>query len=243
MVLGIDVGSLYTKAVLFDGEIRDRLVLRTSFKPKQAIQRVRDHFHGYDRIAATGYGRELVAGSSLTITEITSFMHGTRFLQPTARTIIDIGGQDSKVIRLSGDRVDRFVMNDRCAAGTGHFVEKIAAALDLSMEEFGRLALRSESPEPIDSLCVVMAETEILSLVGDGKDLADIVYGVCDSLVRRVIGLGSQIGVQEPLFFCGGGALNLGLVRAMRRHFPDVVVPDDPQFIGAIGAAVAARRG
>lgn len=193
----------------------------------------------FDRIIATGYGRELVEGASHSITEITAFAKGTAFLDPTVRTIIDIGGQDSKVIKIHGGKVERFVMNDRCAAGTGNFVEKIAQALGLNLEEFSNLALKSERPEPIDSLCVVMAETEILSLVAEGKKLEDIILGVCDSLVRRIVGVGSQVGIEEPVLFCGGGALNPGLVKAMKRVIKNVTIPEYPQFVGAIGAAVS----
>ncbi len=239
MVLGLDVGSSYTKGVLFDGAIRQKAVLKTSFKPNQAIENARRQLTGYDRIVATGYGRELVTNAHKTITEITAFARGASFVEPSVRTIIDIGGQDSKIIKVKECRVDRFVMNDRCAAGTGNFIEKIAQALGLSLAEFGDLALKADRAETIDSLCVVMAETEILSLVGEGKPLEQIVAGVCDALVRRIDGIGSQIGIENPILYCGGAALNPGLVKSMKRIFRDIVIPADPQFIGAIGAALS----
>lgn len=238
MVLGIDVGSMYTKGVLYDGKVVEKVVLRTAFKPKQAISEVKRLLSGYDKIVATGYGRELVEGAYRIITEVSAFALGSTYFNPDIRTVIDIGGQDSKIIRVKNGKVTKFVMNDRCAAGTGNFIEKVAQSLNLSLDEFGELVLKSERPEIIDSLCVVMAETEILSLIQEGRRLEDIVFGVCDSLIRRIIGIAGQIGIEEPLLFCGGGALNPGLVKALKKYYPNTIVPSDPQFVGAIGAAM-----
>lgn len=242
MVLGLDVGSCYTKGVLFDDRIRKQYVIDTAYKPKRAIEEIKKQLKGFNKIAATGFGRNLVVEADHVITEISAFARGAFITNPAVRTIIDIGGQDSKIIKIREGRVDRFIMNDRCAAGTGNFVEKIALALDLTLDKFGTLALRSTNPEKIDSLCVVMAESEILSLTGEGKELRDIVAGVCDSLLRRIANLGAQIGIEEPILFCGGGALNPGLVQALKRLHHDVVVPENPQFIGALGAAVSAQQ-
>jgi (R)-2-hydroxyacyl-CoA dehydratese activating ATPase len=239
MILGLDVGSSYTKAVLFSGKIEKKLVIKTAFKPRQVIEQAKAQFSEYDKIVATGFGRELVTDADKIITEITAFGRGATFFNQSIRTVIDIGGQDSKIIKVIAGRVDRFVMNDRCAAGTGNFIEKIAQAMSLTLEEFGNLAVKSDRPETIDSLCVVMAESEILSLVGQGKRSEDIAAGVCDSLIRRIDGIGSQIGIEEPILFCGGGALNPGLVKSMRRILGNVIIPQDPQFIGAIGAALS----
>ena len=237
--MGIDIGSCYTKGVLFDGSIKNKIVIKTFFKPRQAIEEITSQLTGFDRIAATGYGRELVTDADVIITEITAFARGATYVNSSVNSIIDLGGQDSKIIKIRDGKVDRFIMNDRCAAGTGNFVEKIAQALGLRLEEFGNFALNSNKPEMIDSLCVVMAETEILSLVSEGKRLEDIVAGVCDALVRRITGLGAQIGIEEPILFCGGGALNPGLVKSMKRIFGDLIIPDIPQFIGALGAALS----
>lgn len=240
MVLGIDIGSCYTKGVLYDGTVIKTAVMKTLFKPRQAIEKIKADLTGYEKICSTGYGRELVDDADKKITEITAFARGALGFSDKVRTIIDIGGQDSKIIKIRNGRVDRFVMNDRCAAGTGNFVEKIAQSLGLSLEEFAAHAIRSQRPEPIDSLCVVMAETEILSLVSEGRPIEDIVAGVCDSLCRRLISIGSQIGIEAPVLFCGGGALNPGLIKAMQKLAGEVIVPENPQFIGAIGAASAA---
>lgn len=237
--MGIDIGSCYTKGVLFDGSIKNKIVIKTFFKPRQAIEEITSQLTGFDRIAATGYGRELVTDADVIITEITAFARGATYVNSSVNSIIDLGGQDSKIIKIRDGKVDRFIMNDRCAAGTGNFVEKIAQALGLRLEEFGNFALNSNKPEMIDSLCVVMAETEILSLVSEGKRIEDIVAGVCDALVRRITGLGAQIGIEEPILFCGGGALNPGLVKSMKRIFGALIIPDIPQFIGALGAALS----
>lgn len=239
MVLGLDVGSSYTKGVLFDAGVKKKLIIKTAFKPKQAIELVKSQLAGYDKIVATGFGRELVSEADKVITEILAFARGANYVFPQVRTIIDIGGQDSKIIKVIDSKIHRFVMNDRCAAGTGNFIEKIAQAMSLTLEEFGNLAVKSDRPEIIDSLCVVMAETEILSLVEQGKLIEDIAAGVCDSLVRRINGIGSQIGIEEPILFCGGCALNPGIVKSMKRVLGEVIIPEAPQFIGAIGAALS----
>ncbi|MEO0095278.1 MAG: acyl-CoA dehydratase activase [candidate division WOR-3 bacterium] len=240
MVLGIDIGSIYTKGILFDGGVVGKVVVKTAFKPRQAINEVKKVLSGYDKIVATGYGRDLVENAYKVVTEVTAFAAGSTYFNPKVKTIIDVGGQDSKVIKVKNGKVVRFVMNDRCAAGTGNFIEKIAQSLNLSLKEFGELALKSENPETIDSLCVVMAETEILSLVQENKKLEDIIFGVCDSLVRRINGIAGQMMIEEPIMFCGGGALNPGLVKALKRYYPDTTIPEDPQYVGAIGAALLA---
>ncbi|MEO0137241.1 MAG: acyl-CoA dehydratase activase [candidate division WOR-3 bacterium] len=238
MVLGLDVGSMYTKGVLFEGKIIKRMVIKTAFKPREAIDEVKNSLQGFDKIVATGYGRELVSDAYKIVTEVSAFARGAAYFNPEVKTVIDIGGQDSKIIKVKNGRVVKFVMNDRCAAGTGNFIEKIAQALNLSLEEFGTRALKSARPETIDSLCVVMAETEILSLVQEGKRLEDIIFGVCDAVIRRIDGIAATIGIEEPVLLCGGGALNPGLVRALKRYYPATIVPDEPQFVGAIGAAL-----
>jgi predicted CoA-substrate-specific enzyme activase len=239
MVLGLDIGSCYTKGVLHDTEIRKTCVVKTRFRPKQAIEEVKKQMPEFSRIVATGFGRNSVSDADTVITEITAFARGAHAVYPEVRTIIDIGGQDSKIIKVHQRKVERFVMNDRCAAGTGNFVEKIAQSLDLTLDEFGNLAQRSKNPHTIDSLCVVMAESEILSLAGERKRIDDIVAGVCDSLIRRIMNLGAQIVIEEPIMFCGGGALNSGLVQAFMRVPMHIMVPKMPQFVGALGAAVS----
>lgn len=238
MVLGLDIGSCYTKGALFDGVMIRKTVVRTALQPQRAIEQVLAELTDYSAIATTGYGRKLVVNADIVITEITAFARGVQFIDPSIRTIIDIGGQDSKIIKVRQGLVERFVMNDRCAAGTGNFIEKSAQSLNLSLEEFGRLAASSQRPLTIDSLCVVMAESEILSLATAGNKIDDIVAGVCDSLIRRIISISSQIGIEEPIFFCGGGALNPGLAISLRRRYGNVIIPDSAQYIGALGAAL-----
>ncbi len=242
MVLALDVGSRYTKGLLFDGRIVETAVVKTSLKPRKAIEEARDRLTGYHRVVATGYGRQLVENADLAVTEITAFARGALSVLPSARTVIDIGGEDSKVIKIADGRVERFVMNDRCAAGTGNLIERLASALDLTLDEFGSLASASSCPRMIDSLCVVMAETEVLSLIADGESTEDILAGVCDAVARRVVSFGEQVGIQSPVLLCGGGALNPGLVRATERLLGRVSVPDSPQFVGALGAAIRAAE-
>jgi len=238
MVLGLDIGSCYTKGALFDGVMVRKTVVRTALQPQQAIKQVLAELRDHTALATTGYGRKLIPTADVIITEITAFTRGAYFLDPSIRTIIDIGGQDSKIIKTKDGHIERFVMNDRCAAGTGNFIEKSAQSLSLTLDDFGTLARSSTNPLTIDSLCVVMAESEILSLATTGKKIEDIVAGVCDSLMRRIINIGSQIGIEEPILFCGGGALNPGLVVSLRRRYNNVIIPDSAQYIGALGAAL-----
>uniref|UniRef100_A0A7C3YT53 ATPase BadF/BadG/BcrA/BcrD type domain-containing protein n=1 Tax=candidate division WOR-3 bacterium TaxID=2052148 RepID=A0A7C3YT53_UNCW3 len=243
MVLGIDIGANYTKGVLISsGRIAGKAIVKTAFQPKRAIATIKEILTGYEKIVATGYGRELVTDADLTVTEITAFARGAYFLNPEVKTIIDIGGQDSKVIKVKGGKPERFVMNDRCAAGTGNFIEKIAQALNLSLKEFGNLAVASHQPALIDSLCVVMAETEILSLVAEGRRIEDITAGVCNAVMRRILGITGTIEVEPPILFAGGGALNPGLVKAAKQIFGEIIVPESPQFLGALGAALIGEK-
>ena len=170
---------------------------------------------------------------------------GVYRLFPDARTIVDIGGQDSKVVRLeTGGRVKSFAMNDRCAAGTGHFLQTMARALKLKVEGLGRLALASRNPVPVSSLCVVMAESEILSLVADEHPVPDIIAGTHYALARRVVNLASGGTISEPVVFCGGVARNEGMRVALADTLGvPVLVPEEPIIVAALGAALAKPMG
>lgn len=252
---GIDAGSRTIKVVLFDHAgstllgtgIADQGVEQSRLAEELYARTLRRA--GLDRrqvscVVATGYGRNRVAFANTTITEITCHARGVYHLKPDARTVIEIGGQDSKVIHLAdGGRVRDFAMNDRCAAGTGRFLEVVAGRLGVDLPGLSELSRRSRSPAVISSTCVVFAETEIIGLLAEGAAAADVAAGVQNSIATRLLSLiGRQI--DDPVCFTGGVALQAGMARALEETLgrPICVVPL-PQFTGALGAALLARGG
>lgn len=195
------------------------------------------------RIIATGYARNRISLAHSTVTEITCHAHGVRRLAPEAMTIVEIGGQDSKLLRLEENGMVRdFAMNDRCAAGTGRFLEVVAARLETRLDELGELASRSRNPAAISSTCVVFAETEIIGLLASGVAREDIVAGVQNAIAQRVAAMAGR-GLAEPIVFSGGVALVPGMREAMETALGvPVRVAPQPQITGALGAAVLAAK-
>jgi predicted CoA-substrate-specific enzyme activase len=220
----------------------------TGFKPRLAGETVFRHClkatglseKDVGHVTATGYGRHTVRFAQHVVTEISALARGTHHVFPDVHTVFDIGGQDSKALQLDDSgKVRHFVMNDRCAAGTGHFLQTIANALKVRIEDFGRLALESRNPVPISSLCVVMAESEVLSLVAEDRPIPDILAGLHFALARRVVNMLSG-EVREQVAFCGGVARNTGMQAALQDTLGhDLHVPEDPMMISALGAALA----
>ena len=251
---GIDAGSRSTKAVLFDPET-GRVVGRGLANQGMELERLAGEVleracqeAGVQRarlgpIVATGYGRKAVRFAHTTITEITCHAQGVYHLAPEAQTIIEIGGQDSKCITLEkGGRVRDFAMNDRCAAGSGRFLELVAERLEVDLGTLGALSLKASKPALISSMCVVFAETEIIGLLAEGVPPSDIAAGVQNAIAQRVLALAGR-SVPPPVFFTGGVALQPGMVRALETAFAcPVQVPPLPQFTGALGAAILAGR-
>ena len=249
---GIDAGSRTIKIVLMDarslsiiakgltdqGVAQDKLTLELFERLlKDSEIRKKD----VRRIVATGYGRNAVSITDTTITEITCHAVGVRRLVPDAMTVIDIGGEDSKLIRLDrSGKVRDFAMNDRCAAGTGRFLEVVARRLGVGIEQLGRMAAKSRSPAAISSMCVVFAETEIIGLLASGTSAEDIVAGVQAAVASRVM---SMIGrkADSPILFTGGVAMIFGMDTALQSALgQEVTVAPDPQMTGALGAAILA---
>ncbi|NPA40249.1 MAG: 2-hydroxyglutaryl-CoA dehydratase [Thermodesulfobacteria bacterium] len=247
--VGIDIGSTTTKLVVIDEskEIVFSEVLPTSSVPLRAVQTLFDKaLSKIDKtkvktIIATGYGRHTVPFADKAVTEITCHAVGIFTLNKQARTIIDIGGQDSKVIRLDEfGNVENFKMNDKCAAGTGKFLEVIANRLEVNLEEFGQLALRSKHPAQISSVCAVFAESEVVSLLASGADKIDIAAGIHLSIADRVGAMAKSIGVKPEVVFTGGVAQNPGVkfflekVLGVKVSLPGI----SPYLTGALGAAI-----
>ncbi len=252
-IAGIDVGSANTKVVIYEPEqnrIAATAVRRTGMHPRQAaiktlstaLEQAQLQENDLFRIIATGYARHNVNFAHKTITEITATARGIRHWHPDCRTIIDIGGQDSKVISLNREgQIQDFVMNDRCAAGTGSFLEFIARALDIPIEQFGELSARSQKPVTISSLCVVMAETEILSMVAADTPAEDIIAGLHLALASRIAAMAARLSIAEEIIFTGGTALNPGMQTALTRTLSLPVQPAQFPLLGAaFGAALSA---
>jgi (R)-2-hydroxyacyl-CoA dehydratese activating ATPase len=249
---GIDAGSRTTKVVLWDGAgVVAADVVDQGIEQDALAQSLLDrllHESGIDRsrlgmVVATGYGRKLIRTADAAITEITCQAWGVRQCLPEARTIIDIGGQDSKLLRLQADgTVADFVMNDRCAAGTGRFLELLAARLGVRLAALGQLAHESQSPAVISNMCVVFAETEIIGLLASGVASADIVAGVEASLATRGAAMTGR-SVVPPIVLTGGVALVPGMEAALDAALgqPLTVAPQ-PQMTCALGAALLAWR-
>lgn len=252
--VGVDAGSVNTKIVLLDaaaGEIRCRLVEPTGFRPRDTAARLfarcleatglaTEQIAG---VTATGYARHAVEFATGQVTEISAAAAGIGFWHRDCRTIVDIGGQDSKVIVLADGRVQEFAMNDRCAAGTGNFLAVLARSLGVPLERFGELSLESRRPAPISSLCVVMAESEILSLAAADTPVPDILAGLHAALARRIAALAARVSVKPPVVFTGGVAQNPGMVKALAQALGmDVAVSPEPLYAAALGAALIQRR-
>lgn len=252
IVAGMDIGSITAETVI----LQDNQMLSSSIVPtgansrtaaersltaalKQASLRQED----LAAIVTTGYGRASFPSATKMITEITCHARGAFFVYPETRTVIDIGGQDSKVIRLDkqGRNVD-FQMNDKCAAGTGRFLEVMARALEVKLEDLGRLSRSAQRTIKISSMCTVFAESEVVSLIADNQPKEVIIRGLHEAIADRILGMIRRVGVEEKVTLTGGVAKNEGVVQALEERLEvRVFVPPEPQIIGALGAALLAR--
>lgn len=248
--LGIDAGSTTTKLVAVD-DSGDMIAWRLEAaepRVEEQVTRLRREIEEETAAAAgaasiaTGYGRKLILSATRSVTEISCHARGVFGRLRRSGTLVDIGGQDSKVIRIGADgRAIDFSMNDKCAAGTGRFLENTAARLGLGLEQFAAHALSTTKEEAISSTCTVFAESEIISLIARGVELDALVRGLHRSMLLRITGMIHQVGLEAPLMLSGGVARNeavrvlLGEAAGM-----DVVVPDQPQLMGAYGAALLA---
>jgi (R)-2-hydroxyacyl-CoA dehydratese activating ATPase len=248
---GIDVGSISAKAAIIEeSELLGASVILTGYNVQNAGRQVFDkvlselHLSSsrVDRIVATGYGRNSIGFADKAVTEITCHAAGGFYLNPHIRSIIDIGGQDSKAIVVDEKgRVRDFSMNDKCAAGTGRFLEVMARALEVDLDAFGELSLRAENAASISSLCTVFAESEVISLISKGAKREDIIAGIHASIASRVMAMGKRIGISAPIMMTGGVAKNVGVVKALEEKFSmPVIVSEYAQVNGAIGAALIA---
>ncbi|MGB9857162.1 MAG: acyl-CoA dehydratase activase [Dictyoglomaceae bacterium] len=250
--LGVDIGSITTKVVLIskDKKILDYKITKTGIDGNSSAKRLIEeilNFHKISlsdikRITATGYGRIRVDFTDFTKTEISCHAKGVNFLFPQARTIIDIGGQDSKAIRIGekGEVLD-FAMNDKCAAGTGRFLEVMSKVLEEDLENFGKIHMNTKEMVEITNICTVFAESEIITLLSEGKDKNSIIKGLNYSVAKRIVSLVKRIGIEKEIVMTGGVAKNEGVRFAIEDLLGlKIYVPQEPQIIGALGASIFA---
>jgi len=253
VLAGVDIGSTASKAViLVDGELASQIVGPSSTNPKrtareiyeQALAAARVKASDVELVVGTGYGRTQVEFANRNISEITCHGRGAHFLLPSVRTVLDIGGQDTKAISVDerGNLLD-FAMNDKCAAGTGRFLEAMARSMEVPIEEMGDHYFGEGEPCTITSMCSVFAESEVINLINEGVELPRIVKGLLLSLAARVASLSRRLGLVEDIVMTGGVAKSRGVQRAIEnklkikiKHFDGV----DPQIVGALGGALIA---
>ncbi len=242
---GLDIGSRTIVLVELGDKMNDFAIADTGPNP---LDRCQGLLAGrtYSRLVATGYGRHLAAATLAdeVVSEIRAYAVGGRYLYPDCRTVIDVGGQDCKVTLLS-DRgeVRKFEMNDRCAAGTGRFLEVMARALGMDVGQLGDHALTATRAVAINSLCTVFAESEVVSLIARGEESPAIALGLHEAIVARISAMVRRVGPRERVLFAGGGALNSCLRQLLGHKLGiDLTVPEQPQIVGALGAALVARR-
>jgi predicted CoA-substrate-specific enzyme activase len=254
IVAGVDIGSITAKTVTIDEQKRilSSTIVHQGIVNQEAawsclqaaLEKAGIRREALAFLVTTGYGRNLVTFGDRSITEITCHAAGVHHLLPEVRTVIDVGGQDSKVIALDEQgRVATFRMNDKCAAGTGRFLEVMAHALGVELTALGEVALQSQHPAPVSSVCTVFAESEVVSLAARGFPKVDIVGGIHEAIANRLSSMVRAVGVREQIVMTGGVAKNQGVVRALERLLGvPIVVPPEPQIIGALGAALFALQ-
>lgn len=248
---GIDIGSTMTKAVILGEGIVASVIGPTGAEQRRLANKVMEEaltraglaFEAISYVVATGYGRINVPFADRQITEITCHARGIHYLFPEARTVIDVGGQDSKAIRIDGQgRPHHFIMNDKCAAGSGRFIEIIADTLNIPLEEVGDLSLKSTSPATISNLCTIWAQQEVASSLAQGVSVPDLLAGVHRSLADRISRMAHRLRLEKPVVLTGGGSKNKGLIAALQAYLDDeLLIPENPLITGALGAALLGR--
>jgi predicted CoA-substrate-specific enzyme activase len=248
---GVDIGSTMTKVVIVGEGSEYHLIGPTGPEHRKLANRVMEEalgqagvaFEDLTFIVATGYGRINVPFADKQVTEITCHAKGLSSVLPSARTVVDIGGQDSKGIRVENGKVVDFVMNDKCAAGTGRFLEVVAEALCVPLEKLGELSLAAEKPAVIGNMCTVFAEQEVISQLALGEPVPNLVAGIHQAIAGRIFSLVSKLKIKPDVAITGGGAKNIGLVKALESRFGcAVLVPREPLITGALGAALIGKQ-
>jgi predicted CoA-substrate-specific enzyme activase len=242
-----------TKVVILDenGEICASVINHTGAEHRrlankvmeEALERIGVAFDNISYVVATGYGRITVPFADRQITELTCHARGISHFFPNVRLAIDIGGQDAKGLQISRGKLLDFVMSDKCAAGTGRFLEVIAGALGLNLEDLGNISLKSTKKVPISSTCTVFARQEVISNLSRGMALEDVLAGIHDAIASRTVRMIDRLKVESDVSFTGGVANNIGVVKALETNLAcKILVPEEPLLSGAIGAALLGKE-
>ena len=248
---GVDIGSTMTKVVIVNDGLRASVIGPTGPEHRllayqvmeDALRKASLAFEEITYIIATGYGRVNVPFADKQVTEISCHARGVASIFPQARTVIDIGGQDCKGIKLQEGRVREFVMNDKCAAGTGRFLEVLAEALGVRLGELGPLSLKAQRAVKVSSTCTVFAEQEIASYLAEGTPVEELIAGVHEAIAIRILAMVERIKVEREIVVTGGGAKNSGLLKALEQKLKaPLLVPPEPLITGALGAALLGRE-
>jgi predicted CoA-substrate-specific enzyme activase len=250
---GVDIGSTMTKVVLMDESDNLLSTVKGPTGPehrqlanevmRQALEQASLQIDDICYIVATGYGRLNVPFADSQITELSCHTKGVFSLFPNVRTAIDIGGQDVKCMKIDDGKLTNFVMNDKCAAGTGRFLEVTAATLGIRLEDMGDISLKASKKIEISNLCTIFAQQEVVALLSRGERLENIVAGLHDALASRVAALARRLGIEPDLVLTGGVAKNTGMVKAMKENLGcELFVPEEPLLTGALGAAILAKE-
>lgn len=254
LVAGCDVGSLTAKAVIMRNDhVLNTAVIRATSRPEESAHNVMNSalseagltFQDLSYIIGTGYGRRQIPFVNEVVSEIVCHGKAAQWLMPSIRMVIDVGGQDAKAIRMDeAGAVVRYVYNDKCASGTGRFLEIMAEALEVALEDLGELALASQGPISISNQCTVFAETEVVSLLNNGKAIPDIACGLVRAMAHRIASLAKGIGLEPDIAMSGGVAKNRGMFTALEEVLGIEIkrLHGDPQLNGALGAALLADR-
>ena len=248
---GIDAGAKMAKVVILkEGDIIGKSIASTGLEEKKGIQEAFDTAlneagvgkDDLDKIIGTGMGSDLVEMADETVTINIADARGVYKLFPTVKTIIDVGAEEGRVITCADGRVNSYTLNDRCAAGAGTFVDSMARIVEVPVEEFGEMALRSDNPSDISAQCTVFAESEVISLVSSEKSPEDIARSVVNAIAERTNAMAMKLTVEPDVALIGGTARNKGLVEALTdlMEVDELLIPDDPDFVGALGAAIVA---
>jgi len=250
---GVDIGSTMTKVVLMDESDNLLSAIKGPTGPehrqlanevmRQALEQANLQIDVISYIVATGYGRLNVPFADRQITELSCHARGVSSLFPNVRTAIDIGGQDAKCMKIDNGRLTSFVMNDKCAAGTGRFLEVTAATLGIGLEDMGDISLKATKRIQISNLCTIFAQQEVVALLSRGEKLENILAGLHDALANRIAALARRLGIEPDLVLTGGVAKNTGMVKAMKESLGcELFVPEEPLLTGALGAGILAKE-
>lgn len=250
---GIDMGARTTKVVILNGDkVVAKSIVLTGFEQQEAAEKVMSEALAQAKIArgditnmvATGAGRKAVPWVKSNITEVSADARAMAFLHPNVRTLIDVGAEEARVCKCTRDgKVTNFAVNEKCAAGAGTFIEAMARALELKLEEMGGLSLQSTTPVPMNAQCTVFAESEVVSLIHAKTPKADIVRAVHDAISSRIASMVRRVGIENDIALIGGVAHNVGVYDSLSRSLEaNILVPTDPEFVGALGAALIAKE-